>query len=106
MTPATDTALSSPVRSPDFRLAAEAEPLPGGRGRSVRVGDAVLKPAADSADAEWSAGLVLLRALVFRVAAPGVLAGPDGTPPEAALARFARVADLVGERIGGQRSGR
>lgn len=38
-----------------FRLSGSAVPLPGGEGRSVRVGDAVLKPVDDPEFADWLA---------------------------------------------------
>ncbi|WP_158801163.1 aminoglycoside phosphotransferase [Streptomyces sp. NRRL S-37] len=58
MTPATDTALPPPSVLKAFRLAGRPEPLEGGQGQSVRVGDVVLKPAGDGSDVEWTARLM------------------------------------------------
>lgn len=60
MTPetATDTALPPPSVLKAFQLTGRPEPLEGGQGQSVRVGDAVLKPAGDSADVQWTARLM------------------------------------------------
>lgn len=58
MTPATDTALPPPPVLKAFQLTGRPEPLEGGQGQSVRVGDVVLKPAGDSADVEWTAWLM------------------------------------------------
>lgn len=44
---------------------------------------------------------MLLPALIFRLVALGVLVGGSGELPEDELIRFARVSQLVGERIGG-----
>ncbi|MGW0199880.1 hypothetical protein [Nonomuraea sp. NPDC003201] len=38
-----------------FGLATPVHPLAGGRGRSFRAGDAVVKPVDDAEEAEWSA---------------------------------------------------
>lgn len=58
MTPATDPVLPPPSVLKAFRLTGQPVPLEGGQGQSVRVGDAVLKPAGDSADVEWAARLM------------------------------------------------
>jgi uncharacterized protein (TIGR02569 family) len=44
---------------------------------------------------------MLTRALIFRLVALAVLAGPGGAVPEKELQRFARVSDLVAEWIAG-----
>lgn len=54
-----------------FGLAGDAEPLAGGEGRSVAVGDAVLKPVPDSVEAAWCARVLTgIRESGFRVARP------------------------------------
>ncbi|MEE1926925.1 aminoglycoside phosphotransferase [Streptomyces sp. TRM 70351] len=58
MTPATGTPLPPPSVLRAFRITGRPEPLEGGQGRSVRAGDAVLKPAGDGADVEWAATLM------------------------------------------------
>ncbi|MFD8685948.1 TIGR02569 family protein [Streptomyces sp. NPDC059651] len=58
MNPATDTALPPPSVLKAFQLTGRPEPLEGGQGQSVRVGDVVLKPAGDSTDVEWAARLM------------------------------------------------
>lgn len=58
MTPTPDTALPPSSVLKAFQVTGTPEPLAGGQGQSVRVGDAVLKPAGDSADVEWTARLM------------------------------------------------
>ncbi len=41
-----------------LRPGSSVEPLPGGTGRSIKVGDLVLKPVDDAAEAEWSCGVL------------------------------------------------
>ncbi|MEV4840006.1 TIGR02569 family protein [Nonomuraea sp. NPDC049486] len=55
-----------------FGLSGVPEPLPGGEGRAVRVGGAVLKPVDGREEAEWSAGLFerLPPSVSFRVPRP------------------------------------
>ena len=54
-----------------FGLTGPAQPLPGGEGRSVRVGAAVLKPAEDRPEARWTAELLTrVEADGFRLARP------------------------------------
>ncbi|MEV0975176.1 phosphotransferase [Microtetraspora glauca] len=54
-----------------FQLAGVIRPLPGGQGQSFRVGDAVVKPADNREEAEWSARLFAgLQAAEFRVPRP------------------------------------
>lgn len=58
MTPAADVVLPPPSVLDAFRLTGRPEPLAGGQGQSVRVGDAVLKPAGGVAETEWAARLM------------------------------------------------
>ncbi|MFG1946886.1 TIGR02569 family protein [Nonomuraea sp. NPDC048826] len=55
-----------------FGLSGDPEPLPGGEGRAVRVGRAVLKPVDGREEAEWCAGLFdrLPPSVSFRVPRP------------------------------------
>lgn len=55
-----------------FRLSGIPEPLPGGEGRAVRVGGAVLKPVTGREEAEWCAELFasLPPSVSFRVPRP------------------------------------
>ncbi len=60
-----------------FGLTGRRSPLPGGEGRSVRVGPAVLKPATDGPEASWTAELLTrLQEDGFRLARP--LRAADG----------------------------
>ncbi|WP_406089043.1 aminoglycoside phosphotransferase [Streptomyces sp. NBC_01013] len=54
----------------------------------------------DSAAPSAEGAQMLLRALIFRLVALGVLVGRGGVPAEDELIRFARVSQLVEERIG------
>ncbi|WP_406268273.1 aminoglycoside phosphotransferase [Actinacidiphila glaucinigra] len=75
---ATDAVPPPPRVLEAFGLSGRPEPLEGGQGRSVRVGDAVLKPGADAAETEWAAGLMerLQGRRGFRV--PRFLRSADG----------------------------
>lgn len=55
----------------------------------------------DSALPDAEGAQMLLRALIFRLAASGVLVGRSGALAEDELIRFARVSQFVEERIGG-----
>lgn len=64
-----------PIPSPDvlamFGLGGQVSPMPGGYGRCVRVGDAVLKPVDDPDEAQWVAEVMnVLPCNGFRVAQP------------------------------------
>ncbi len=58
---------------------------------------------ADSLPSGVESEQTLVRALIFRLVALGILAGPDGTPADQELLGFARVSGLLEERIRGRR---